>query len=170
MKIININGPINSGKSTVSKLLIEKIDKSLFIEVDDLLSDEEQKILGLTMEEGWAERTNRLSKLINQYKENKQYDVIVFAYPITKKLYDEWKAWEDKNSLFINITLSPCLEICLKNRGQRELEEWEINRIKQMYDEGYNKREYANLIIDNSAQTPQETVDEILRFLNGQSV
>ena len=29
--------------------LIEKIDSSLFIEVDDLLSDEEQEILGLTM-------------------------------------------------------------------------------------------------------------------------
>ena len=165
MKIVNINGPINSGKSTVSKLLIEKIGRSLFIEVDDLLSDEEQEILGLTMEEGWGERTNRLSKLINQYKENKQYDVVVFAYPITQKLYDEWKAWEDKNTLFINITLSPRLEVCLKNRGQRELEEWEINRIKQMYDEGYNNREYADLTIDNSAQTPQESVDEILSFL-----
>ena len=64
MKIININGPINSGKSTVSKLLAEQIPNALFIEVDDLLSDEEQETLGLSMEKGWAERTNRLAKII----------------------------------------------------------------------------------------------------------
>ena len=50
MKIININGPINSGKTTVSKLLAEQMSDALFIEVDDLLSDEEQETLGLSME------------------------------------------------------------------------------------------------------------------------
>ena len=43
MRIININGPINSGKTTVSKLLQEKLPDCLFVEVDELLSDEEQK-------------------------------------------------------------------------------------------------------------------------------
>lgn len=165
MKIININGPINSGKSTVSKQLVQKIPNSLFVEVDDLLSDEEQETLNLTMEAGWTERTNRWAKIINEHKKSRKYDMIIFAYPITQNLYNEWKTLEDDNTSFINITLSPRLEVCLKNRGQRELEEWEINRIKQMYKEGYHNRKFADLIIDNSAQTIDETVSEILKFL-----
>ena len=165
MKIVNINGPINSGKSTVSKLLIKKIDNSLFVEVDDLLSDEEQEALGLYMEAGWDERTRRLNILVNEYKKTKQYDMIVFAYPISQNLYEEWKSFEDETTSFVNITLAPSLDVCLKNRGERELEEWEINRIKKMYDEGYHKRDFADLIIDNSKQTPKETVEVILEFL-----
>lgn len=165
MKIININGPINSGKTTVSKLLAEQMSDALFIEVDDLLSDEEQETLGLSMEKGWAERTNRLSKMIVKYKKTKQYNVIIFAYPISKNLYNEWKAWEDEYTCFVNVTLAPRLDVCLQNRGNRELDAWELNRIRQMYDEGYHKPEFADLIIDNSEQTPQETVNEILAFL-----
>lgn len=166
MKIVNINGPINSGKSTVSKELVKQIANSLFVEVDDLLSDEEQENLGLTMEEGWSERTRRLSGLVNEYKRTGQYDVIVFAYPISKGLFDEWKNFEDEKTSFINITLAPKLEVCLTNRGQRELEDWETARIKQMYEEGYHNRDFADLIIDNSTQTIKETVDAILMFLN----
>ena len=166
MKVININGPINSGKSTVSKILVKKLNNAVFVEVDDLLSDEEQENLGLTMEEGWSERTRRLNELVNEYKKNKNYDEVVFAYPISENLYKEWKAFEDKTTSFVNITLAPKLEVCLTNRGQRELEEWEINRIKQMYEEGYHNRDFADLIIDNSNKTPDETADEILTFLN----
>lgn len=41
MKIINVNGPINAGKTTISKFLADKLPQTLFIEVDDLLSDAE---------------------------------------------------------------------------------------------------------------------------------
>ena len=93
MKIININGPINAGKTTVSTALAAKIPNTLFIEVDDLLSDSEQASLGLSREEGWQER------------------------------------------------------------------------IREMYQEGYHCSKFADLIIDNSVQTPQETVQTILLFL-----
>lgn len=165
MQIININGPINSGKSTISKLLEKELPNALFIEVDDLLSDEEQEKLGLKMEQGWQERTNRLAKIVNAEKQNKAYDNIVFAYPISENLYNEWKLWQDENTKFINITIAPKLEVCLTNRGTRELEEAEKHRIFQMYEEGYHNRAYSDLIIDNSVQTPSETLDTILKFL-----
>ena len=44
MKIININGPINAGKSTISKLLAENLVNSKFIEVDDKLLEVENKL------------------------------------------------------------------------------------------------------------------------------
>ena len=166
MKIININGPINSGKSTISKLLIAELSHTLFIEVDDLLSDEEQEQLGLSLQQGWSERTNRLNKIIHQEKSKKQYQNIIFAYPITENLYKEWKAWEDKNTRFINITLSPDLETCLKNRGTRILEEHEKTRICEMYLEGYHNPKFSDLIINNTHQSPAETLQSIIDFLN----
>lgn len=166
MLIININGPINSGKTTVSKLLSKQLPISFFIEVDDLLSDGEQKLLGLSVKAGWQERTKRLKKIIEEEKQKKQYKSIVFAYPMTNKLFNEWKRWEDKTTEFVNITLAPRLEICIQNRGERSLSVSEINRIREMYQEGYHSSKSADLIIDNSEQTPQETLQQILLFLS----
>ena len=166
MRIININGPINSGKTTVSKLLQEKLPNCLFIEVDELLSDKEQKKLNLSREEGWAERLKRLNAVITQEKKLRRYENIIFAYPMTDKTYYQWKLWEDENTKFISITLAPDMEICLQNRGTRELSEAEKSRIKQMYQEGYHCSEFADLIIDNGKQKPEETAESIMDYLN----
>lgn len=165
MQIININGPINSGKTTISKLLVKHLPNALFIEVDDLLSDEEQKKLNLSLTEGWAERTHRLSDIIKDEKLKQNYENIIFAYPITENLYKEWKNFEDKNTFFINITLSPSLKVCIQNRGNRKLNSWEINRIEEMYKQGYQNPPFSDIIIDNSNQTPLETLSSILTFL-----
>ena len=151
MLILNINGPINSGKSTVSKILVQQLKSACFIEVDDLLSDEERHVLGLNREEGWRERIRRLQEVVRTEKRKKQYENIVFAYP--------------KNTKFINITLAPPIEICIGKRGERSLSEAEVERIKEMYREGYHNSKYADLIIDNGMQTPQETAGQILLFL-----
>lgn len=165
MRIININGPINSGKTTVSKLLQEKLPDCLFVEVDELLSDEEQKELNLSREKGWVERLKRLNEIITQEKKIQRYENIIFAYPMTGKTYHQWKLWEDENTKFINITLAPKLDSCLQNRDERKLSAQEKERIKQMYQESYNCPEFSDLVIDNSTQTPIETLDYILNFL-----
>ena len=165
MKIININGPINSGKTTISKLLKEKLPFCLFIEVDELLSNDEQKKLQLTREEGWAERLKRLNQIILDEKKIQRYENIVFAYPMSIKTYHQWKLWEDENTKFINITLAPKLDICLQSRGERKLSAQEKERIKQMYKEGYNRPKFSDLVIDNSTHTPTETLENILYFL-----
>lgn len=165
MRIININGPINSGKTTISELLQEKLPRSLFIEVDKLLADDEQEKLQLNREQGWAERLRRLDEIIVQEKKSQRYDNIIFAYPMTDKMYHQWKLWEDDNTKFINISLAPNIDICLQNRGTRTLTEGEKARIRQMYQEGYHCSKFADLIINNSFQTPQETLQKILNFL-----
>ena len=57
------------------------------------------------------------------------------------------------------------MEICIGKRGERSLSEAEVERIKEMYREGYHNSKYADLIIDNGMQTPQETAGQILLFL-----
>jgi len=166
MRIININGPINAGKTTISKLLTACLtQKSLFIEVDDLLSDDEQKALGLSVPEGWRERVTRLDDIVQKEKRLKRFDNIIFAYPMTERLYKQWKLWEDETTKFVNVKLAPQLKICLQNRGSRELCKSEVKRIHQMYLEGYHNSKFADLIVDNSYQTPQETLQQILLFL-----
>ena len=165
MLILNINGPINAGKTTVSKLLAQMLPEALFVEVDDLLSDEEEDRLGLSMEDGWKERVDRLEKIILQKKADKACRVLIFAYPIVRKNYDRWKSYEDGQTRFFNITLSPSLEKCLTNRGTRELTEWELSRIRQMYEEHYHDPDFSDLIINNGNQTPWQTAQVILDFL-----
>lgn len=162
--ILNINGPINSGKSTVSKLLEQQLDNALFIEVDYLISDAEEKALGLSMREGWRERLNRLDKMVEQLKK-RNHHYIIFAYPMDEENYQRWCKFADLNTVFLNITLSPSLEVCLQNRGTRNLTEWEQSRIKDMYEANFHAPLHSDLIIDNSRQTPQQTVQIIMNFL-----
>lgn len=86
MLIVNINGPINAGKSTVCRLLAKDLPNCLFIEADDLLSDEEQESLHLDFMGGIVERLRRLEQKIAVEKNDGRYGVILFAYPMTEKI------------------------------------------------------------------------------------
>lgn len=165
MLILNINGPINAGKSTVSKILVNLLPNATFIEVDDLLTDEEQEKLGLSMQDGWKERRNRLNRQLIELKQSRKYDCVIFAYPITDNTYQDWKTMEDTQTQFMNITLAPSLEECLKNRGTRPLTEWEEKRIRQMYEEGYQNRPFADFIVNNEGQSPNQTAQIIKGFV-----
>lgn len=165
MLILNINGPMNSGKSTVSKILVNLLPNATFIEVDELMSDEEQEKLGLSLQQGWLERHKRLNQKLQAFKKSHEYETVIFAYPIADNTYQDWKAMEDDQTKFMNITLAPSLEECLKNRGTRELNDWERNRIKEMYEEGYQNRSYSDFIINNDDKTPTETANIIKGFV-----
>ena len=98
MLILNINGPMNSGKSTVSKILVDMFPNATFIEVDDLMTDEEQEKLGLSLQQGWRERHKRLNQKLKALKESREYKTIIFAYPIADNTYQDWKAMEDEQT------------------------------------------------------------------------
>ena len=164
MILLNINGPINSGKTTVSRILEKLLPDSLFIEVDNLLTDEEEKQLGLSMEDGWRERVNRLERLIFQEKKSKKHRIVFFAYPIGREYYDRWKSYEDEQTRFFNVTLSPAKEECLR-RGGDDMSQWEHDRILEMYEEGCHNPEFSDLLIHNDDQTPEQTAQVVLDFL-----
>ena len=167
MLILNINGPINSGKSTVSKLLVTMLEHAVFIEVDNLMSNAERRILGLTVEGGWTEKLNRLDIKMDHLKTSHIYETVIFAYPITERYYERWQLWDDgHNDRFVNVTLAPPMEVCLSDRGSgRKLSEWEINRVKEMYEKGMDSPSFSDLIIDNGDETPEETAAKIRDFI-----
>ena len=141
------------------------LPKAVFVEVDDLMSDEEEQKLGLSLQQGWHERHKRLNQKLQDFKKSQEYEIVIFAYPIADNNYKDWKAMEDNQTRFLNITLAPSLEECLKNRGTRELNDWEKNRIREMYQEGYQNRPYSDFIINNDYQTPKQTAEIIKSFV-----
>jgi deoxyadenosine/deoxycytidine kinase len=161
MKIINIGGAINSGKSTISKLLVKRIKDSFFIEVDDLISDEECKQFSNFSQQINAKLEILYSK-IEIYKN--KYSYIIFAYPMTDEMFFRIKNIISHGE-FVIITLNPSLEKCLINRG-RELNDWERNRIKEMYKQGFNSFSKSNFIINNENETPIESTNRILKLIN----
>jgi len=166
--ILNINGPINSGKSTISQLLVKQLPNSIFIEVDDLLSDEE-KINFPNFESRINERINRLLIILNNYLSIGNYDYIIFAYPMSDEIYNEILKIINSKEIFFVITLCPKMEICRINRGNRELNDWEKNRIIEMYKNGLTSYEKTDKFIDNTYQDVEETVKEVLKFIKNKT-
>jgi len=62
-----------------------------------------------------------------------------------------------------SVTLRPPLSVAQTNRGSRELEAWEVERIAVLYQEGVP--EFETMLIDNSQMTPTETASLILRSI-----
>jgi hypothetical protein len=156
--IIFINGSINSGKTTIAKLLKNKIPKTAHIEVDDLRA----LIDWIPLEESLPISLQNTAAIINNLTAN-NINVIV-SYPMDKNDYGAvFNSLKGKHDIHF-FTLNPKLEVALSNRGEREMTEWEIERIKYHYKAGINKPGFG-INIDNSTQTPEETVAKIIEHL-----
>lgn len=164
MKVINIGGPINSGKTTVSKILSARLPSSVFIEVDELMSDDEIAAMPV-FRDRIHERLRRLYAAIDKHIADGKLDYVIFAYPMYPDTFNAVSEITAGRADFVVVTLSPDMDKCRTNRGTRELTEWEVGRIKEMYDEGVAAFAKSDLIIDNSAQTPDETATTIIDHL-----
>ena len=158
--IIFINGSINSGKSTIAKLLAEKIGNCANIEVDKIRNFIDwmplEKSISINL-------TNTVSLIKNFTKFGLN---VVIPYPLSQKNHKYFvNKLKNIDTKILVITLAPKLEKVLLNRGNRELDEWEINRIKHHYEIGIHNPKFGE-IIDNSEQTPEETLEQILNIIN----
>lgn len=159
--IIIINGSINSGKTTVAELLVKQLPGTAHIEVDKL--------------RGFVDSMPLTPELINMNLENSAMVTrtfikhgldVVITYPLSKNNYDFLiKTIDLPEQKIIVFTLNPELSSVLKNRGNRELNDWEIKRIKHHYESGINNPEFETILIDNSNQTPEETAAQIFEQL-----
>lgn len=159
--IIWINGTINSGKSTVAKLLAKKIPNCAIVEIDKF----HEMISWMPIDK--AVPINLKNALASIKIFNKEGLNIIVPYPLSDKNYKLVNQQLKKiKTKIIYITLSPKLEIVLQNRGKRKIDQWERKRIKYHYHINIHQPSFGK-IIDNSNQTPQQTVEEILRIIRG---
>ncbi len=154
--VIFLNGSINAGKSTVAKMLVQKLPNTALVEIDAFHEMIEwmpiDKAVPINLE-------NALSVIRNFVK--REMSVIV-PYPLSQKNHDYMiSGLKDLETDIYIFTLSPKIEKILENRGTRELTEQEKERIKHHHDIGIPNPTFGE-IMDNSEQTPQETANYIL--------
>jgi cytidylate kinase len=154
--IVFINGSINSGKTTTSKALAERLGAA-FINVDDL----NDTIPNFNLATDLDKSMDLAIKTINDY--TKQDKDVIANYVVRQKDFDRF-ANEIETRPQIIITLAPRLEVAQGKRGDRELSEWEVSRVKHHYDTGIASPKFG-YILDNSELTVDETVERILNII-----
>ncbi len=157
--LIFISGSINSGKTTIAKILAEKIPNCALVEVGlfskfiDWLPQDKKNEINL----------ENASLITNNFLTN-GFNVIV-THPLTKKDYDYLREQIniDEENVFTFI-LNPDLNVVLSNRGSRELDEWEREKIKYHYEKKINNPGFGQVII-NSLIGSEETAKLIFKQL-----
>jgi cytidylate kinase len=154
--LIFISGSINSGKTSVSRMLAEHIHAAL-VNVDDL----NDTIPNLNLATDLDKSMDLAIAKINEYA-GKGRDVVA-NYVVRPEDYKRFEH-EILARPQIVITLAPRLEVAQGNRGGRVLTDWEVSRVKYHYDTGISSPNFGH-IIDNSDMTIEETVDSILEIV-----
>ena len=157
--IIFLNGSINSGKSTVSKIIAKELQNTAVLEIDKL----REMINWMPIEQAVPISLENAVSLIKNFVIHDLH--VIIPYPLSKKNYEYMISnLKDVSTKMYFFTLAPNLEKVLTNRGNRELNEWEVERIKYHYDIGIHSPDFGE-IINNSEQLPEETVKYIISKL-----
>ena len=158
--IIFINGTISSGKTTIAKLLQKNIPNTAVVEIDALRSFVSEMSLEesipLNLENAVSVIKNFVSKDLN----------VVVPYPLSEKNYNYFIENLDKlKTKMLVFTLNPNPDVLIKSKRGRKLNSWEKERIQHHTKMGLTNPSFGQ-IIDNTNQTPEETVKIILNSLN----
>ena len=155
--LVFISGSINSGKTTTSKLLAQKLGTK-YINVDDL----NDRIPNFNLATDLDKSMDLAIAEINDYLA-KGNDVVA-NYVVRETDWHRLQKEVNTPDIYV-VTLSPRLEVAQGKRGDRALTEWEIERIKYHYDTGIASPAFGH-VIDNSDISAEETAGEILKIIN----
>lgn len=154
--LVFISGSINSGKTTTAKALAEKLGAEL-INVDDLNDTIHNFNLATDLDKSMDLAIRSINKSIAKGKD------VVANYVVRQQDFDRFAEEINSKEQYV-ITLAPRLEVAQSKRGERELSEWEVARIKYHYDTGVASPKFG-YIIDNSEMTVEDTVNKILEII-----
>ncbi|KVL44425.1 shikimate kinase [Burkholderia cepacia] len=157
LTVIHLNGPINSGKTTIGLALARVLPDARFIDGDDHDAPEDAPF-----DVQWAIALERLVTQIANARERH----LVIAYPIGAPEFERLRAaCEARDARLFVVTLAPPEAIASSNRGSRALTDWERSRIAEMYREGYASRPFSRMVLDTSDATPDACAARIARHV-----
>lgn len=150
--IIFLNGSINAGKSTIERIVAERLGYD-FVESDDIrgiveVSDIDEAV-PLVFDRGIALLNERAKGGISA----------VVAYPLGK--YNYTRLVNELIDHIAVITLSPRIEVALSDRGSRYLSEKERARIKHHYSINIPNPDFRTTL-DNSDMSIEETASRVV--------
>lgn len=155
--LVFISGSINSGKTTTAKALAEKLNAD-FINVDDLNDTIPDFNLATDLDKSMDLAIETINASLAKGRD------VVANYVVRQKDFDRFGTEINTSNQYV-ITLAPRLEVAQSKRGDRELTEWEMQRIKHHYDSGIASPNFG-YIIDNSDINLDEAVDKILGIVD----
>jgi energy-coupling factor transporter ATP-binding protein EcfA2 len=158
--IIFLNGSINSGKSTIAKLLAKAMPNTATVEIDAL----REMIEWMPIDQAVPINLENAIAVIRNFT---KHDIsCIVPYPLSQRNYElVTSGLSDLDVPMFFFTLAPSIETTLSDRGKRKLDDEERKRIKHHYAIGIHTPSFGT-IIDNSRQTPEETAQEILRNIS----
>jgi cytidylate kinase len=152
--LIIIDGPINSGKTTVSRRLASLVGQCIVVECDHLRHFADC----LTLDQSIPYTLNDAANLAARWLD-RGFSVII-NYPISPDEIHFVENHIPDGVHYHRFSLQPSIDVCQKQRGTRELDAQEIGRIKDMYDDR-SKNGVIGKIIDNSLMTAAECAEVI---------
>ncbi|MBB3017470.1 energy-coupling factor transporter ATP-binding protein EcfA2 [Microvirga lupini] len=142
LTVVHINGPINSGKSTLGRALAGSLPDAAFVDGDDHEAADDAP-LAVRIETALSRIEAEIVKAQGRY--------FVVAYPLEEADHPWLKrVAERRGARLLVLTLAPPLDVALTERGTRKLSSEEKSRIVEMYEEGYHARSFSNLVLDTS--------------------
>jgi len=155
--IIFINGSINSGKSTVARLLSKELPRCANVEIDSL----KEFIRWMDIDESISINLENAVSVIRNFR--KQDFNVVIPYPLSQKNYEFLiKELQDFNEKIFFFTLKPNIGKAQMSTPERKISQYEHGRIQRHYDSDITAPSFGE-VIDNTNQAPQETADYILK-------
>jgi Adenylate kinase and related kinases len=150
--VVLVNGPINSGKSTLGFALSRRLPEACFVDGDDHDAPDDAP-LSVRIDAALRRIEARIAGAEGQF--------LVVAYPLRQEDFERIRvACEGQGARLIVITLAPPLAAALADRGGRRLDPDERERIVEMYREGYHARPFSNLVLDTARLDPDQAADE----------
>lgn len=156
--VILLNGSINSGKTTVGKYIASLGMGIAHIEVDSLREFIRWMPLKDSIE---INLENAALVAINFHKRN--IDSVI-TIPLSEDDYNFLGSMLQSAGIsYIAIALNPGVPELKKNRGGRELTEWELNRIDELAVEGSVAPSFCE-VINNSELSVEATAKKVLQL------
>ncbi len=154
--IIFLSGSINSGKTTIARILVQKIPDCVNLEVDnicELVNHIDRKDIEVLILEN-------IVSLIFDYIKHDLNVVVNYTFGDTTFEFVKKQLAALHQDIYL-FTLNPTLEVALSKRGEEKKETFDKERIKYHYKLGINNLK-SSISIDNSHQIPEETAKEVL--------
>jgi len=160
MKNIYLVGFMGSGKSTVGKILAEKLNMN-FVDIDKLIEEKEgMKIKDIFEQKGESYFRELERKQIEAVV--KQEGLVVSTGGGLGANLDNMNFMKKNGDVvWLDVSLNTVLDR-LKNDQDRPLLKQPTEKIKQLFEERKNVYRLANIRINADKKTPSQIVEEIL--------